>query len=515
MSSHVFVVRGDLLHMNLDAWMLPSDRRYTISDAWRRVSGISNGVARTNSAEFEREERFALPLKSWRWPRALPVLTATPHKSARDTFEIGRRIEDFVHTAAEAVRQRRQGRAIDPDARILLGMTIFPSSGRTDAASLGELLEAQMAAARHAASAENVDVVLVLDDERTFALAQMIRSHDRKTAWPEIAKNRKMLRHAESLGRHARDGRLVPFMGAGVNASSVTPSWEQTVEALAEGADLSDAERQSLQRDSDPLDQLAFLRSVYDERRDGSFEQAISEIVGVKNYGLAPALLASLKSPQAFTLNVDRLFEIAAEDIGDPRTVVPGGRRVGAPWLYKLLGSVDDPASIALLVDSGGSDGIRATVRALVAASAAGNHLLFVGFGTGDRSFHGIAHDVRAALPKDADAAAQATALTLRDDPLDRRLWEGRLALVPMAGADASDGDATRALEVYLDAVLAFATDSRSYALSPGFREVLPTADAKLAAVLGSAASALTDDMTDAAAYARVTALLRDLGWEG
>lgn len=514
MSSHVFVVRGDILHMNIDAWMLPSDRRYTVSETWRSVSGIMNGVARTNSAEYENDERFALPLKSWRWPRALPVLTAAPKKSAHDTFEIGRRVEDFVTTAADAVRQRRQGRSIDPDARILLGMPIFPRAGRGDAAELGELLEAQLAAARHAASAQGVDVVLVLRDERSFALAQMIRSHDLKTSWPELAKNRKMLRHAEALGRHAREGRLVPFIGAGVNRSSAAPSWAQLVDALAEGADLSDVEREALRQNGDPLDQAAFLRSVYSERGDGSFEQAVAEIVGVRHYGLAPALLANLKTAQAVSLNFDRLFEIAAEDIGDPRTVIPGGRRAGSSWVYKVFGSVDDPKSIALNRTDDASS-IRSALAALVSATVATNHVLFVGFGINDASFRGIAHDVRTALANEPDSATQATALTLRDHPLDKRLWSDRLSLVPMAKNDASESDAARALEVYLDAVLAFASDSHSYLLAPEYRDVLTDSDRKLAELLTQTADGLGDDMADAAAHGRVTALLRELGWGG
>ncbi|WP_410908168.1 SIR2 family protein, partial [Priestia sp. SIMBA_032] len=71
----------------------------------------------------------------------------------------------------------------------------------------------------------------------------------------------------------------------------------------------------------------------------------------LKRYGLAPALLASLGSREAITLNYDELFETASDDAGVPRSVIPDGAGEHDDWLLKLHGSVTDPDSIVLTRD--------------------------------------------------------------------------------------------------------------------------------------------------------------------
>ncbi len=34
MSGHVFIVRGDITRIACDAWLLPSDERFTLTPAW-------------------------------------------------------------------------------------------------------------------------------------------------------------------------------------------------------------------------------------------------------------------------------------------------------------------------------------------------------------------------------------------------------------------------------------------------------------------------------------------------
>lgn len=125
----------------------------------------------------------------------------------------------------------------------------------------------------------------------------------------------------------------------------------------------------------------------------------------------------------------------------------------------------------------------RDALSAVVKATLITHHLLFVGFGLKDDHFHEIIHDVRRALPQDADGTgAIATALTLQANPLNDMLWKKQLDLISMGERMPGDNlaDAARTLEVFLDALLAFSTDSHSYLLSEEYEHSLGAEDAAL-----------------------------------
>jgi hypothetical protein len=204
----------------------------------------------------------------------------------------------------------------------------------------------------------------------------------------------------------------------------------------------------------------------------------------LERYGLAPALLTAIDSEQALTLNYDRLFETAPEDAGAPRSVIPGGHEgEHERWLLKVHGTVDDPASIVLTRDDYlGFDSSRLALSSIVKATLATRHLLFVGFGLADDHFHEIVHDVRRAFPS-SGTGTLATALTLFADPLDERLWQGRFRLVPRL-PEPHDGarveEAARLLEIFLDALAAFATDAHTYLLAERHDTALTRAELQL-----------------------------------
>jgi hypothetical protein len=202
---------------------------------------------------------------------------------------------------------------------------------------------------------------------------------------------------------------------------------------------------------------------------------------------LAPALLATLPSAGAITLNYDRLFETACDDAQKPRTVLPENvPAVGNDWLLKLHGSVTQPDSIVLTRDDYlGYNSNRDALSALVKAHLLTHHLLFVGFGLADDHFHEIVHDVRRALPHDGSKNHQmGTVLSLFHEPLQNLVWEGRLDILPMSGSAPATkcGQASiqtavamagRELEIFLDMMAAYATDNHSYLLAPAYNRGL------------------------------------------
>ncbi|MBC7761118.1 MAG: SIR2 family protein [Candidatus Saccharibacteria bacterium] len=470
---HVFVTLGDITHVECDAWMLPSDIRYSVTGGWlAAVPTLRDHITESRADEFARGETLATPILRWDESLPLPILTAVPLNGLRtsdDLKELGDAVRDFVRVGAEQARKRKpQPRR----TKHLLAMPSFGTAGGGGQLKRGEVLQVLLDNAQSASVEYDVDVVIVLREERMFALAQQLRK--RMPTWEAL--DDALLNTAKELAVKARDGKLVPFMGAGVSVSAGGPTWGELIRALAVGIGLVQSDVDSLVNSKHgALDQAAYLRERYRQERpqlvDGGFGEAVAKAVQLDRYGLAPALLASLRTEQAITLNYDILFELAARDAGDERTVIPsdGAASASDKWLLKLHGSVSRPDSIVLTRDDYlGYSANREALSAIVKANLITHHLLFVGFGLADDHFHQIIHDVRRALPE-YGRNEFATALTMRHDPLEKMLWNGQLKLVPMGPADGEVPTAGRLLEIFLDALLAYATDSHSYLLHKDF----------------------------------------------
>jgi len=484
--SHVYVIMGDITHLKCDAWMLPSDSERNVDERWMKsVPGLAGAVVRTEDAEYRAGSTFTLPLHGLDPSSPLPILTAVPLNGFKDADDLRPRIDEFIRVGAQQAAVRRAGSKSErPNA--LLAMPSFGTAGGGGRLLKGKVLQVIMEQARETAGEVGVDVVIVLRDKKMFALAQVMRKDPKY--WGELTE-RGLLDEAKTLAEIAKAGRLVPFLGAGVSVSAGAPTWDELIESLAEGANLTSDETESLLHGKvDPRDQAAYLRSRYESasqissasvvaKPTLSFNEQIAERVNLPKYGLAPALLAGLRTEQAITLNYDLLFETASADIGDARTVIPDSSVNGEKWLLKLHGSVNSPETIVLTRDDYlGYNASREALSAVVKATLITHHLLFVGFGLKDDHFHEIIHDVRRAMPQSADGSDFfATALTMAENPLHTAVWDGKLRLVSMSKRTDDEGIPTsaRTLEIFLDALLAFSTDSHSYLLAEEYEHAL------------------------------------------
>ncbi|MEH6782203.1 MAG: SIR2 family protein [Rhodoglobus sp.] len=528
---HVFVSLGDLTHVECDAWMLPTDRGFRLEDHWTSdetgVSGLAEKIAGSKNELFKQGAELATEVLDWDLDRPLPVLTAVPFRGIRneaDLRELASAVRAFISLGATLAKDREsKHRRPKP----LLAMPAFGTGKGGGGKIRGEVLETLLKSARDGAFENDVDVVIVLRDPQIFALAQQKRARD---GWPELGPA--LIKKAQELAAFAREGKLVPFMGAGVSVSAGGPSWSELIQQLASGIEMSESETESLTRaNRSALDQAAYLRERYlDRARESDVESgaedfgvAIAAAVSVERYGLAPALLASLRTEQAITLNYDDLFERAASDAKDPRTVIPGAtsKTVSNKWLLKLHGSVDDPASIVLTRDDYlGYNTTREALSAIVKANLITHHLMFVGFGLADDHFHQIIHDVRQSLPSDPSGPGYATAITMLADPLDATLWKGQLDLLPMEDPSPIEtttvseriADAGRKLEIFLDALLVFATDSHSYLLDDDFASALSPGESSLREKLLALKTSANADEKDAAGWRLVEQMFEELG---
>lgn len=515
-NGHVFITMGDITHMEVDAWLLPTDERLAISRGWYdAIPKLRERLARTDIADLTNRQARAAPLAREAEEPAV-VLATVPLQGVLDASgieHIEASVCEFVEVALDVTDAPRHSRS-----KRLLALPSFGTGEGGGASLRGQLAERLLDACARAATEHSVDIAIVLREERSFARMQELRK--RRDGW-QGALAAEHMAEAQRLADSARAGRLVPFLGAGTSMSAGAPSWPQLLEQLAQLLGMEEDERQALGRWSE-LDRAAFLRQRAIEKhlRGGgtdvegaaAFAAAVVELVDVPRYGLAPALLASLKTPQAITLNYDRLFEMASADAGVPRVSIPqfehGAER--GPWLLKLHGSVDDPESIVLTRDDYlGYAAQREALSAIVKANLLTHHLLFVGFGLADEHFHRIVHDVRRALPPHISMEERATALMLSDDSIAAALWRRQVQMLPIGSGSESDG---RPVEIFLDVLVALATDARSYLLDDDFATSLNPDELRLREVMLALRRALDSIPVGTGGRERVLELLDDFG---
>jgi hypothetical protein len=521
---HVFVAMADILHLECDGWLLPTDSQVSIRPYWAKAHPNLQRLAEASCGDrFRTGQCHAASIHGWDQQSPRPVLTAVPDDNQWSPEIVAERLEAFVIAALSALDKPFTHRPYR-----LLAVPFFGTEGGGAGNHLGAALRAILDSISELAPRYAVDIVLVLRDRSAYSLAQKLRrdvSND--SSWRFLGPDKHQ--KAKSLGQRARDGQLVPFLGAGVSVSAGAPTWKELLGRLRERVDLQDLQVSAL--DSlGPLDQAAVLEQFYIEQHGSrqAFGEAVAAAVDLPRYGLSPALLTTIPSSGAITLNYDRLFEMACSDAQQPRTVMPeSAPAVGNRWLLKLHGSVRQPESIVLTRDDYlGYRSNRAALSALVKAHLLTHHLLFVGFGLADDHFHEIVHDVRRAIPTaSTDSHQMGTVLSLFDEPLQRLVWSGKLDILPMAGAapdkGSKDEDVTAAivaagrdLEVFLDMMAAYATDNHSYLLAPAYNKGLSEEEAKLRQNLLDLAGRERTAET-AEVWQVIDQALRDLGLPG
>lgn len=517
---HVYVAMADILNLRCDAWLLPTDSSVRIENQWLVAHPELRKLAAMSASEdFRNGVSLAEAIRPWDNTVPLPIMTAVPDDGSWTPAGVTKRLEAFVQSAVAVIPES------GTRPRRLLALPFFGTAGGGAGNHLGAALRALLDACNELASRYGVDLVLVLRDKAAFSLAQKLRREaPNQSTWPSLGDQ--LHGSAKNLGGKARAGHLVPFLGAGVSVSAGAPSWGQLLDKLMAGIQLMATEEPAF-KNLGVLDQAGVLEQLYSDQHGSptAFGEAVADAVDLPRYGLAPALLATLPSVGAITLNYDRLFETACRDAQKPRTVLPENvPAVGNSWLLKLHGSVSQPGSIVLTRDDYlGYNSNRDALSALVKAHLLTHHLLFVGFGLADDHFHEIVHDVRRALPTDVSQRHQmGTVLSLFHEPLQKLVWEGKLDILPMSGDAPDPGSgkeemhsavaaAGRELEIFLDMMMAYATDNHSYLLAPAYDRGLTNGEDELRQRLMTLADHERSAET-AEVWGVIDAALRELG---
>lgn len=465
---HVFVTMGNLLNFNCDAWLLPTDALLSLNPVWTgALDNLRSSVAAQDTTAFEAEDELAVAVANWPSKDPLPVLTAVPLAGVRNAEELRPRFRAFFHAASAALANRKRLSRPHP----LLAVPFFGTGQGAGGIYRGDILRVLLHEASTAALKLGVDVAFVFQEQAAYSMAQQQRKEPDAQTWNGLSP--RLQATAKDLAQKSAEGKIVPFMGAGVSVSAGAPDWNGLLRAIVRKGKLQTGLQKSLKK-LPVLDQAAIIKSLYEAKPipGKSFGKLIADAVDVKRYGLAPALLAGLRSEAAITLNYDRLFEVASNDANSKRAVIPDNIKSNTGrWLLKLHGSVTNPDSIVLTRDDYlGYNTNRDALSSLVKAHLLTHHLLFVGFGLSDPHFHEIIFDVRRAIPTDQQKHF-GTVLTLHNDELQTQIWAGQLDIVPMdePGETSQDGEAARRLEIFLDMLAAYSSDSHSFFLAPHY----------------------------------------------
>lgn len=479
---HVFVVHGDLLRLECDAWLLPSDSGGSLAKYWKIGPNHDIRTAWT-WPDFGWAERGRSVALEGDLDRPRPFVTHVGGGYSMPTNWFVDGAIAFVSAAHERVRAHGE-RPRNGRARHLFALPIVGTGFGGGARRAAEIVELLLPALEREADTRGIDVALVAKDVANYAAAQEVR----RRVWCEIERREgrgcwsaldpTWKTRAIELAEMAERRRLVLFLGAGISRGAGLPVWSELLRGLADDARMSDDERAQLEH-LDLLDRAQVLEKRF-QTRQMTIGERVSARLRSPRCSLAHALLASLPVDEIVTTNYDELFELADRGCrgeGSLEVLGPGRRTDGARWLLKMHGCVNTPEEIVLTrTDYLRYAEERGALMGIVQALLLTRHMLFVGFSLDDPNFHRIADAVRRAVrSSEREGARFGTALSLGERSFVAELWSDDLAWVSFARSgegESATAEAARRLDVFLDCLAAHAQRA-DHLFDPMFEELM------------------------------------------
>ena len=465
---HLFIINGDLTKVACDALLVPTDNNFRVEAPWRALV-----------------RGHKIPEK-WGSKRviALPASDKEPQVWLGNVGQLGDgsdfsvfapTVESFVVQAADKLRSAKHKRIYDwPKPRLALNVVGSGLGGGS--AKKGNLIRGLIEKLTTLADEIDVDIILVTYGPKPYAAAQRARRRyvqKESRTWRFHPKaNPDLIREAHRLAEEAIERHLVLFIGAGVSAGAGVPAWKELLEVLAAETEFDDETRAQL-AEKDLRDQATLIESELARRGIRMRKMVSAALREYRRYSLTHGLLASLPSKEAVTTNFDNLFETAYKSRGRRLAVLPDNpRKTDGHWLLKLHGSVERPDEIILTrSDYLSMPRQYGALMGLVQGLLLMRRMVFVGYSLSDEDFHELIDEVRAARG-DTDIG-RGVALTLFSDPLDEKLWEKDLDIVPMVTSPRiSVPVAARELELFLDLVGYLSTSSASFFLDSTYSDL-------------------------------------------
>jgi hypothetical protein len=520
-AGHLFVVRGDLLRLACDAWLLPTDEALHVTDGWWHDAALAERLRARGASHKWRsgpwvkaftDGRRAVPLDAAPGPR--PYLTQIGASGeGADWYVSG--VVEFIDAALADGPVRWLARQ-----RPLLALPVVGTGWGGAGHVAGAILDHLVPQLAHQAATRDVDLVLVCREAAHFAAAQATRRQLQSSGAIDLwhGLDAETRAKAELLAKDALQHHLVLFLGAGVSMGAGLPSWRKLLDELARAAGLSEADLQAFES-VDLLDraQLIAERLRRSDGAPGVGQHIRTLLERHRHHGLAHALLACLPVEETITTNYDTLFELASAGAGHEavRVLPYAPTRNGTRWLLKMHGCVEHPEDIVLTRE----DYMRyvernAALAGIVQAMLITKRMLFVGFSFSDDNFLRIVDAVRRAVRGWGNQAPEPEqlgyALMPNAHPLLRTLWEKDLPWICPAGPNAEMPEGARSVEIFLD-LLTHLAASHGHLMDSRFDEVLSPPERRLRDALFQLVDG-ADAYRDAPEWRAVEALLTQLG---
>ncbi|WP_454042578.1 SIR2 family protein [Cellulosimicrobium sp. Marseille-Q8652] len=454
---HLFVVNGRLEALSADAFVIPTDAAFHVERWWRDAAGLEPATTWSQVKPGGWGQGAALPARTSRrsakhQPEVwfLDTIATTPDgvgdAARRAVAAIVEHSADRLRTAAETA-----GRDLP-----LVALPVIGTGYGGHRLRRGQVISALLTTLHDAARDLGVDVALVASNRADYsALQHRRRALARPTGLPPETTTR-----AQELGRHAADGDLALFFGAGVSIAAGLPSWSHLLTELVAKLDL-DSDVRARISELGPLEQAELIQVALADRSarakadtQKALGSRVAKIITAASArpSLAHTVLASMRVREAATTNYDQLYEqavtaTAGRPSDDQRVVIdrlPWDRTsTDRPWLLKMHGDVKHPDSIVLSRSSFVHYDTRwKPVGSLVQSLMMTKHLLVVGASMTDDNLLRFAYEVaglRASIEKRAPGAPEiGTVVHLADDAAFSRLWKGRFDVV-VPTLDAAD----------------------------------------------------------------------------
>lgn len=505
---HLYVIDGDLQQLAVDAWLLPTDPEFRMTNSWAATLQSSRNLQETVRVGWD--DCLAVFLENIDgadvWLGNVGRTDAQPEHYLDVALEFLTRASDDCRERADLEGRipilalnhvgTGQGGGYDHHATILSKLI----SGIRSALNRGEIV---------------ADVVLVAWGEQPESASQYFRA-TQSAAWQDDlqwdfgARSSELHRIAIDLAERARLQQLSIFLGAGTSVGAGLPSWKSLLMGVAQASGtLADGE--NLDDLLDLRDQAALI-DVRLRRSGSSIHEQLSDALAHTKYSLQHGLLASLPCNEFITTNVDELFEKACRANGRQLTVMPNTEGDARRWLLKLHGTVSEPEGMVFTrenyLDAGRSS--RALLG-LVQAMLFTRHMLFVGYGLADEDFHELVYEVRKAYGNKPTQGPIGTVLLLTDESLKSEIWSDTLRVVPV-GSSQSTSDNARDIARFLDLVGMLSAEKHMFFLDRRYAHPSTDNERALDTALRELPRLVTDK--DSPIWHEVETLLRRLGWD-